>query len=255
MQVAFIEPVQELAEFSLTDMHMILPEVLHNPVYLDYFLSVKGHKILDNGAAEGRVATKDMWTKLVEEAQMVGADEVVVPDVMGNSGATQRMAVEFAQWVMNEGALLGADQFKWMGVAHGNSLQEVVACIHLLAQLDIVTVLGLPRIIANNIHKWARISILESDLMNDLIPNGFPGGIHCLGGARWGKEAILLADYPVRSIDTSYVAAMSLAGHDINTGTYVSRPRDFWSRRYGNDRRLLADMNHMKYLEWCNAVS
>lgn len=250
MEVAFIEPYAHMRDYD-TGIHMVLPEALDDFDYFEYYRSLDGYKILDNGAAEGKdPGHRSTWEYLIETAKSVRVNEIIVPDAMGNSTTTQRRAILFEKWLVQQDFDYRA--YKWMGVVHGNSFPEIMACMYTLAGLEFITVLGLPRILSNNIGRDVRVNILSTpDIVNELIREGFPDGVHCLGGARWAKEAIMLADLPVRSIDTSYVASMSIAGKDISNGAYVPRPKKFWDQTYPDVN--LADRNHEKYLEWCNA--
>lgn len=245
MRVSFIEPIPSLTKYS-TDMHMILPGMpsVDRDEYYEFFSRAEGHKILDNGEAEAW--GQQSWSELFLTAAEMRVDEIVAPDVMGDASATMRRLVEFGDI-----GRANMDDFNFMGVAQGNSMAEIVACIQYMANQSWITVLGLPRIISNNVHKYMRCTIMESELGKHVIPDAFPNGVHCLGGARFAREAILLADIPsIRSLDTSYVASMSLAEQDIRFDDFQSRPANFWDAEYPDEE--LAERNHKVFLEWCN---
>jgi len=246
MRIAFIEPVAHLQAYcGQTDIQMVIPEACSIPAYIDFYRHNSSFKMLDNGAYESPAVS---WSDLIRLGKLLAVDEIVVPDVIGNSGATQRLAWEFKQFLeLSE----DATEFQWMGVAHGKNMGEVISCIQTMAQLDYVTTLALPRIIADTIHPHIRYNIMNTPNLLDMIVEGFPGGVHCLGASKFIKEPILLADTPVRSIDTCMPAKMTLYGQDISTGSYVNRPSNFWKLRYEADLGSLPEINHGKYSEWC----
>lgn len=254
MRVAFIEPIAELSYCLLTDMQMILPEACNlDPEYRDFYRHIgqAHYKILDNGNAEGEEIP---WGDLLALGAYMGVNEIVVPDVMGESGPTQRKAWEFHNWLSKQSKLT-TSAFNYMGVAHGKNMADVVSCIQTMAEIPSITTLGLPRLIANTIHKHIRCSIMESPDLLSLIAKGFPQGVHCLGSSNYPKEAILLADLPVRSIDTSFVANMTFAGKNIGHDEPVARPKAFWDATYDTNEEVLGHINHAKYLDWCRGTN
>lgn len=246
MKIAFIEPLAHMAKYGISDMHMILPEMIHNPSYTKHFQNVQGYKILDNGAAEGVDPDQDTWAKLLDTANVLKVDEIVVPDVMGDGLATQVRALAFDRWLQAE-LSLRPNTFNYMGVAQGDTSHEVLSCIQTLASIDSITTLGMPRILTEQNH-MTRLNLI--DAIWPKVRHQFPKGIHCLGGSSWKFEPLLLADLgSVRSIDTSFPANMSLAGHDLVSDPFVSRPNDFWTKKFPSEK--LAALNHLMFTQWC----
>lgn len=246
MQVCFIEPLAHLEDAfaTQTNWHMILPEMLHNDHYRNHYTQVGGYKLLDNGAAEGDEAT---WKDLLTWAYELQVDEIIVPDIMGNGAETVRRAILFEKWLRKH-FKDATNDFKWQGVAHGRNLAEVVNSIRQLCTIDYIDVLGLPRLLTIQVHPFTRINVVYNPELVRLIVEHFPSGIHCLGTGPFIKEVVMLADAPVRSVDTSVVANMTLAELDIARHPRVDRPENFWYNTYPN--KALAEFNHMKFIDW-----
>ncbi len=254
MKVAFIEPVDGLERGFATDFHMVVPEALHLEKYARYYTGLdkdRNYVILDNGEADEETPS---WDNLLLSAAGIGAHEIVVPDVMGDAQGTQRRALDFGNHLKDYDKAF-VEKYNWMGVAHGTTHAEVVGSIQFLGSLDYINVLGLPRIISNDVHKYIRCTIAETPGLMEFIVARFPGGIHCLGASRFFKEALLLADLPVRSIDTSFVASMSLAARNIRRDPWCGRPKNFWTQLYEERMINIADFNHDEYRFWCEGVN
>ena len=245
MQVAFIEPLAHIAEdFVETGWHMILPEACSlSEEYVQYYTRTEGYKILDNGIVEGEALD---WDDLIQLAYDLEVDEIVVPDVLKGSNASQRMAIQFGKWLLRHypSAL---EDFRFMGAVQGTTMAEVMSSFQTLAGLNYIQVLGLPRSLSS-IHPWIRPNFLATDTVQSVCAANFSGGVHCLGAHAFIKEPLLLADLPVRSMDTSLVAAMSLREGHIGRFPYVERPENFWTSSYPS--LDLAAGNHLTYVDW-----
>lgn len=94
MKYAVIGHWQTIARPAIWDRgyHFALgQELLRSDNYIDTYKLVHangGHIIVDNGAAENEVPPF-MW--LVEAAKRIGADEIILPDVLRDGEATYRM--------------------------------------------------------------------------------------------------------------------------------------------------------------------
>jgi len=105
--------------------HLVLaPQILREPFYRDYYcrLHQQGHYIiLDNGAAEEGTVS---YSELQMAAEEVGADEVVIPDVLGDADRTSRLCEEFPYYDFRHAHLAfvpqGRTPDEWMECAIGN---------------------------------------------------------------------------------------------------------------------------------------
>lgn len=88
MELATIVPPPWTGLYPQGNYRMALAHwVLANPKYAERVRSQKAYTLLDNGAFEGSQLT---LVELNEAIAQVGADEVVLPDVLGNPGETLR---------------------------------------------------------------------------------------------------------------------------------------------------------------------
>jgi len=183
------------------DYHLVLAHLFPQKTYRDFVRGLRGHKILDNGAAEEQtVFGKDV----IEAAWTWEVAEVVVPDVPGNYFETWQAAREFEKFVVPD--------FKYMGVAQGNDMSEVMACINGFSFLEYITVLGLPRSLCIE-HRMNRYYLAE--IMTERWGSRF-NAIHILGSSWWLREVVALTELPlVRGIDTSMPIKMGLHNIDI----------------------------------------
>jgi hypothetical protein len=244
MKVAHILPHSMLGKVENTGMHLILPQHLHNPTYLDYYANMPGHRILDNGEAEGiTVTAKD----LIIAAEKIGAHEIVVPDVMGNCDETLLRARAFATVAKLH------PEYTYMGVVQGQNLAELMKCFTGLTALDYIGAVAFPRYISNTVGFDQRYYLIKAlGDMGEL--NGHY--VHCLGASTWIREVLLLAELPfIRSIDTSMPANMGLQGVSLKVGPYKPRHPNFFDQELPErDPRLqLAIVNCHTYASWAQA--
>lgn len=244
MKVAFIEPFAHLHDYS-TDYHMILPN-LPSRDYYDFYKQVEGHKILDNGAAEG---SQVHFEELIALGWELGVDEIVVPDVMGDFRKTCDLATQFEQFLKKNPFPPGFEP-GFIGVAHGKTLSEILTCINNFAYNTYIDVLALPRILTVTMDDpFIRYNLMRGKIFEERI-NPYFEAVHALGSSQFPKEAILLMDTPMRGIDTSFPGVMSMAQKNISFDAYISRQSDYFTGVYLDE--FIADRNHEHYLEWCN---
>jgi hypothetical protein len=89
MHIAVIAPTHSLELIHRRQFHMALAQhLVESQAYLDFYRQQRFydcHIIVDNGAAEGEQVT---LSDLISVANMVGADEVCLPDVLFDAEAT-----------------------------------------------------------------------------------------------------------------------------------------------------------------------
>lgn len=145
---------------------------------------------------------------LIEMADYIKADEIVVPDVLGDCDGTINLARDFQRRAEVH------PEFRYMGVLQGRNLAEILKCFNGLRFLDYITIFGLPRIMG-------QISKTERYIFAEHIGNHFDDTsyeFHCLGTAMWVREVVLLAEcMSVRGIDTAAPIKMALDGIELRT--------------------------------------
>lgn len=245
MKCAIIAPHDLLDLTKLVDeYHLVLPqEMFRNPNYVRFYRDVAGYKILDNGEAEGVTIEPQDLTRL---ARQIDADEIVVPDVIGDRTATIARARDFERYVDPE--------FKYMGVLQGKDLGEIISMVYFYEQIPWITCIGIPRWLVN----WdvmQRYTILRGIMKN--YPELYAAKEwHCLGAnSRWPAEVSLLSTLPgLRGMDTSLPVVYGLAGTQVSStgGVQFNRKPDFFDEivpRGSFQWEVIYD-NVKQYLQW-----
>lgn len=241
MEAAIIAPITALNDTLDQKYHMVLPQLLGFDTYKTFYQGLPNDKyiILDNGEAEGKkVKSRD----LIKCAEMVSANEIVVPDAMGDHRATMEAVVRFSRTASKH------PQYAYAGVVQAQSFQEVAKMIMWYATLEWVTVLALPRWLANHVDRDTRIATVRG--LAQAIKDGF-AAVHCLGASQWFREVVPLSEYPIRSIDTSLPHSMALARKDLVIDDYVARPKRFFWADMDQAQRVQARTNMHYFNAWC----
>lgn len=217
---------------------MILPHLLHHRKYSDFYLIHDSYKILDNGAAEDlAIGAKHLMTL----ADHIRADEVVLPDTLGDADDTIAKVHNFTPFF--------EDDYAYMAVVQGRTRKEVISCINYFDGDDSaarrITTLGIPRLL-NDIHRDFRQEISEWIIRNDLH-HKFE--IHFLGAyAAFPDEVVRLAPYNFRGIDTSLPITLGLQERGLlSTKPSVGRSKHYFDVTTTN---RFVDDNVTTYLDW-----
>lgn len=239
MKVAVI-PTLSMLEYDTGGIHMMLPEPwMREQRYRDYYKSAYGFKIFDNGEAEGmRMQPADLMKTAIE----LGADEVVVPDHLGDCDKTIELARNFVR------AARKYPGIQYMGVLQGNSYGEYIKCLQAFQDLSYIKTIGVPRNICKVIgSKWARVALMDMIVDQELhIQYEF----HALGATPWMREVVCLSETPMRSIDTSLPFVMALDKRSITIDEYIDRQPDFFVREPNHYERELCLDNISTYRDW-----
>jgi hypothetical protein len=243
VQTALIYPPALNRLFQDQDYHLVLAHLFRQPNYRTFCRHLHGHKILDNGAAEGQTVN---FEDLIQTAWTLEVDEIIVPDVPKDFRRTYNTALEFGQQIGEH-----VKDFKYIGVAQGKMLSEVIACINGLSHLDYITGLALPRNICD-IDKMQRYFVAQ------MVEESWPGRfefIHCLGSSSWLREVVVLTEIPqVRGIDTSMPVKLGLHGITIadHQGYDMAPTKDdyFSIEDIGWNQEQFIDDNVRTYREW-----
>lgn len=239
MKLALITPIDLLDLAGLSDYHLILPHLFDNERYRRFYTDAVGFKILDNGAAEG-VHTD--YHELHDLGLAFGVDEVVVPDVLGDCEATIDLARRFEPHVRGE--------FRYVGVAQGRTITDLVKCITYFEHCDWISTLALPRLI-NKMHRTQRFSLIEP-----IVKEFKFDAIHCLGASEWIREVVAIDSLNVvRGMDTSLPVVLGLEGVACRDDIYVPRQPDYFDRQVDRNSlqwKVIWD-NVVTYLDWAGA--
>lgn len=255
MNTALIYPPALLRKLGhYTQYHLALPHLCHQIRYQDFYLSKSKEDdwvILDNGAAEEVTFGA---RHLLTIADMIQADEVVVPDTLFEAEDTIGQALAFGRQAIPEYDSTGKS-VRYMAVLQGRSWTEFTKCLRAYAEmapLSYITTIGVPRLmsmVCEDITARARLLQLALD-------EGYHSKLefHCLGSTRDLQEVIELSHWPnARGIDTSVPISMALQGLMIDESDYVPRMEGFFEESKIPDEELM-HYNIQTYLRWADYV-
>ncbi len=145
MQIINIVPLGNICMEFNQPMHMYLTHMVEKyPMYVQVAKQAPGYKILDNSLIElGSAMTID---RVLDAAEKIGADEIILPDVFQDGGATLN-AVDKAL-VEIDRRYQGKCPFKLMAVAQGTNWPNWNRCYEELMDRSEVSVIGVPKVCA-----------------------------------------------------------------------------------------------------------
>jgi len=250
MQLALIPPNSSHASILQGTINLMLPWQLVD-LPLDFVQqALKTYTILDNGAAEGQSIGLNQLHTLVRDWPEI--DELVLPDKLTDCATTR----DFVLQVGNLEPLLELKEqngVKFMAVAQGMTLAEVMSCINLYTELPYVDVIGLPRVMNILFGRQSRLRMCEALARNDT----YPKPIHCLGSLyQYPSEARNLKWLPnVRSMDTSLPCGYGIQERYITSilNKQIERPDNYFHYDLNKNQRYISDRNAGTLLRWAEA--
>ncbi|MFW6121062.1 MAG: hypothetical protein ACOC80_09225 [Petrotogales bacterium] len=198
-----IPPFPDLQHYEYYPYHMVIGPLLKDyPEYIDFYKDKT--TIIDNGEYEGMRCDIE---QLLDIADKIDADEVVLPDEIGNKQETLELVNEVLPKVTTY-------DFDYMGVAQGNDVYEVIECAKKLYYVLEVDIVALP------VH----VSKMESGYRGrGAVMDFLDFEVHFLG---LYNPRELTFTYP-RSIDTSY--PFKIAQSNMELGDICDKKLDFKS--------------------------
>jgi hypothetical protein len=141
MKYSIIAPIYdlELTPKISGDYFMILSWLLKEKIYYDFYkkykeIHPKSFYILDNGAAEDKLMSNK---QLIEMADYIKANEIVLPDVYGDGVKTIDLVTEF----IDENCDRSFD-YKLMGVLQGQNKEEILKCLEFYINCPYINTIG-----------------------------------------------------------------------------------------------------------------
>ena len=128
------------------NMHMFLTHMVEKyPIYAKVARECSGYKILDNSLIElgGSVDIQ----RVLDAADLIGADEIILPDVFQNGPATIQSVKDALEYLYE----LYPNRnwpYKLQAVAQGKDEAEWAACYNTLYDMPDIDVIGIPKILA-----------------------------------------------------------------------------------------------------------
>lgn len=246
MRAALIPPITQLKRFGVGDFHLLLSHLLSDSRYKEHYIlqrSMGSYLVLDNSAHEQGEGNDPI--ELMTQARNIGAQEVVVPDVLFDAERTVEAAISAHEaW----GSWFGSDEIPaLMYVPQGQNYTEWRECLTDLVRVHRYSanranmpphlVLG----VSKDYEMWdgGLFRILEETvkpLRDHLLSEGVKMQVHMLG---WGRDIkaleIIAHRFPwIRSTDSAKPFVYALSGIRINidkdTEEYPGRPDDYFER-------------------------
>lgn len=243
MKAALIPPKGYEHTVLESDIHLVLPlqPLLNN---LDYIAAYKAARargdyiILDNGCAEGQLVD---GRTLIDFAHVIGAHEIVAPDVMSSAAAT----LEWTKNFLDE--FPEAADYSIMAVLQGETPDEREFLLHQYAKLDAITTIGVPKVIAKRYGGTERFIAVKR--IHQLYPQRFK--IHLLGlNGNFPTEIFQMPFEGVRSMDSAQPYKLAEIGHVLSTHRAWADRRDtYFVEKKEVDPRVLAG-NIATFLSW-----
>lgn len=240
MKFAPIVPTPIIDYIKDWDYHMVLAHKLEDYDYCKAYQEIKGFKIFDNGVAEG---AKFEDYILIGMAHVVGANEIVCPDVMHDNQASIEKLVEFMRRDDNHTPV--------MAVMQATNWIEFNRILDVALELEVASV-ALPKLLYKHLGSSARLVAAEIVRREN---NGIP--IHCLGCSRHLSEAKDLARQGiVRGIDSAAPVVIGCQDRSIAHARYDweqshSAIPNFWSQKMTN----MIGANLVDFNRWCETPS
>jgi hypothetical protein len=241
-----------------SDFHLVLAQI-EDKSYKDTYtytnIDEDSYVIVDNGAAEGSTVDDE---QLLEAVRFYSADEVVIPDVMGDMKATIERKDKFLKSAEATDADHGIyNGVHFMGVVQGQTFDEVAECIDNFLDDERIDVIGVPRHLLTTFKdSHARFHVL----MYMEKRKGWEQKVHLLGTNNvWPSEILGIAQqFPwVRSCDSSLPYNYTIGEARLDEATelreHIGRPDGYFTRTWELDMDLLND-NIDTYLGWARGT-
>lgn len=137
MNLSHILPLDNVPQFAQPlEMYLAL-QLQKKPSVMEVIKDRESYKLIDNGCYE---FNKSMdFQELLKVAELIDADEVILPDVMFDARATIEGAFAALSTVKRK------KQFNFMAVCQGASMEDYCECLQVFEQIPEVTTIGIPK--------------------------------------------------------------------------------------------------------------
>jgi hypothetical protein len=241
-----------------SDFHLVLAQITEVNYISSYMYGPDDDDfiVLDNGAAEGNMVGMG---ELLQRAVAYAADEIVLPDVIGNAEATINLVKDaMYQWRNHP---VGAQvPVRAMAVVQSSGASsEWQECIKAFEKIDAIKTLGIPRHFLDK-DKWMRHQVV-SWIKGMGLDERFE--VHLLGtNPKWCTEVSFMAkNHPwIRSVDSSLPYNYAIAGvpltDTMNRSIPISRVKDYFTkeRTYDQNQRALVIDNINTFMRWASGT-
>lgn len=247
MRLALIPPTENLeyvkdGQYAMALTHL----VLSNEKYADFYAKLNKYKILDNSAFECQLQGIE---NVVKAAKIISANEIILPDVVGDKDATIQATTDAIKWLKKNRL---DKSYKLMAVPQGKTEEEWWQCFNAFNAVNDINVIGLSKLSCPACFKksisQSRLFITQEMQINNLQNNNKE--YHLLGGSF--EILTEMNQHPgwVRSIDTSAPfefgkarVSLKTAKSDLPKKANLEQPIRPYNRKYvDSNLRLLLEV-------------
>lgn len=212
MQFINIFPEEDSIKYS-QPMEMYLAHILNNEEVCKAIKDKESFKILDNGCYELNSSVD--FGDLCFKAEAIGADEIILPDIMFDSERTVNLVIQSLNTLHR---IYGAKiPYRLMAVVQGADAEEYADCARVYDKFPEITTIGIPKkfLRNNGDENSSAIKALDRGNFAHYLKDNYPTKqIHLLG-LSWGIMELPSAIPYVRSVDTNFLVEVSKNGHSI----------------------------------------
>jgi hypothetical protein len=260
VKIALIPPTPELPAFPSTGIHLLLSHLFEDERYVSFYQDChkKGdYVILDNSAHEQ--GSGESLLPLLQKATLVGADEVVIPDVLFDATGTYKSAEMAFKWLRRFGkeAYKEAGEPAVMLVPQGYDKREWIWCLRKLIQVynlhcDIVTkppVIGVSKDYYE--FRGGLVSLICDYVAEEREKQSVE--CHCLGwpSSLWEIAKVAQRAPWVRSTDSAKPFVYAISDILLEPGgrvpKYPHRQEDYFNLEMTEVQRQIASRNVAVY--------
>lgn len=160
------------------------------------------YKILDNGCYE--LDASGQLQDVFSMADRIKADEIILPDVMGDMEGTIDATLDALDFIYQQGY---ENEHYYMGVCQGRDWDDYLACAQFLAGFKTIDVIGIPKKFCRAAVGNVKIAaLMRSEFAFQLAHEDFMQDkkIHLLGVA-WSPLELQKVEKVIRSCDTNLI--------------------------------------------------
>lgn len=198
------------------DMDFILIQRTYEKIYREHYQRSLNYKIMDNGVYENPENKPADAHDIMQIAQELDVDEIILPDVIRDIRSTMQVLRDFFDVTSRQ----ERNGFKLMAVPQGENPSEWCACYsNIIEEYPEVKVIGIP--------VWLEKAFrMRVQTVYYLLRRGnwsYNHEYHLLGLDYYGE----LWAYPknlIRSVDTSLPFSRAIAGQDIFFNSAIASP-------------------------------
>jgi len=266
MKAALIPPITHLDVYGHGQFHLLLTHLLSKPKYRAHYKRQRkagAYLVLDNSAHEQGHGQDP--ADLLKAGFDLNAQEIVVPDVLDDAGATIEFCLAAHEVWFEKGAaaeMLDVYSPAFMYVPQGKNEEDWVECLDSLIRIHIYCArkYSLRRDIVIGVSKDYDVwpgglkKLIEEHVIphrNRMSQAGIKMHVHMLGWMRnlWNLQRIA-HDHPwIRSTDSAKPFVYALAGRNLINSVqkapppYPQRNKNYFSQKMTNQQMELAKAN------------